>query len=77
VTFWWWVLIFGGIAIGGLALFAVLGLQLWHKIKALLKELGALSAAFAILERAMGPAVASDEPAWQPDPLAIGRHRSE
>jgi hypothetical protein len=77
VNVWWWVLIFGGIAVGALAVFGALGLQLWRKGKALLADLAALSAVFASLERAMGPSQPGAEPAWSPEPVAIGRHRSE
>lgn len=37
-----WVLVFGGIALGGAALLAWLGLRLWRKVGALLAELEAL-----------------------------------
>lgn len=76
MTFWWWVLLFGGIALAGLGLFAMLGLQLWRKGKTLLAELARLSAVAATLESAVGPVGADAEPAWEPDRLAIGSHRS-
>ena len=77
MTFWWWVLVFGGIAIMALALFAMLGLRLWRKAKVLLAELARLSALTATLEAAMAPADADEGSAWVPDPLPIGSHRSK
>jgi hypothetical protein len=77
VSFWWWVLIFGGIAVAALGLFAMLGLQLWRKGKVLLADLGRLSAVLGTLEAATGPLGSGAEPAWSPEPLAIRRHPTE
>ena len=76
MTGWWWVLLFGGIAVAALGLFVVLGRQLWGKAKVLLDELARLSAATATFEAAVGPAGANAEPAWSPGPGAIGQDRS-
>ena len=77
MSFWWWVLVFGGIAMAALGLFALLGLRLWRKAKVLVAELGRLSAAAGTLDAAMGPAGPGNEPGWSPEPIRIGRHRAE
>jgi hypothetical protein len=77
VTFWWWVLLFGAIAVGALVLFAVLGRQLWRKSNVLLTELAGLTAAVEALEAVVAAHPADAQPAWSPEPLAIGRHRAE
>jgi len=77
VTFWWWVLVFGGIAIAALGIHVVLGLRLWRKAKVLLAELARLSAVAGTLESAMGSTATDDLPLWSPEPLAIGLHRAE
>jgi hypothetical protein len=76
VTGWWWVLLFGGIAVAALGFFVVVGLQLWGKAKVLLDELARLSAATATFEAAIGPAGADAELPWARGPVAIGPHRS-
>lgn len=77
MSFWWWVLVFGGIAVIALGLFAMLGRQLWRKGKALLADLGRLTAVLGTLEAATGPSGPEVESAWSPEPLAIRRHRTE
>lgn len=74
--FWWWVLVFGGIAVVALGLFAVLGLRLWRRAKVLLAELARMSSAVTTLETAFGPAAPDAAPKWEPEPVAIGRHRA-
>ena len=39
MTFWWWVLLFGGIALAASGSSRMLGLRLWRKAKVLLAEL--------------------------------------
>ena len=77
MTFWWWVLVFGSIAVGALVIFGMLGLKIWRKARVLLVDLSRLSAVVGSLEAALGPAGRPPEPEWIPDPIAIGRHRSE
>ena len=76
MSFWWWVLVLGGIAVVGLVVLAVLGLGLWRRSKVLITQLGRLSTAVATLETAFGPAEPDAEPRWEPEPVAIGRHRA-
>jgi len=77
VNFWWWFLLFGGIAVAALGLFVLVGLQLWRKAKVLVAELARLSALAGTLETAMAAARPGDEPTWSPEPLSIRSHRSE
>ena len=54
--FWWWVLIFGGIALAAVALYVVLGLGLWRRAKVLMRELGRLGDTAATLSAAFDQA---------------------
>lgn len=76
---WWLVLIFGGIGLFALALYAVLGLSLWRKAKVLMADLGRLSAVAATAEAAMSPDRRSpDDRSYTDEPVdhrARGVHR--
>lgn len=54
--FWWWVLVYVGIAVVALILYALLGLSLWRKTKVLMGELGRLSAVAAEAQATMAAA---------------------
>jgi len=53
VSFWWWVLVYGGIAAAALVLFGVLGLGLWRRSKQLSSEIGRLSELAGNAERTL------------------------
>lgn len=61
MTFWWWVLVYGGIAVAALVLYGLLGLGLWRTTKQLKAEIGRLSQLVANAERTMRPV---DEDDW-------------
>lgn len=61
MAFWWWVLIFGGIAAVALALYGILGLRLWRKTRLLLSDLRRLSATTAKLELAARHRTTTDD----------------
>ena len=77
MSFWWWVLIFGAIGVVALGLFAMLGLRLWRKAKTLFADIARLTATLDTLELAMASRSSEAASGWSPEPLAIGRHRSE
>lgn len=54
--FWWWVLIFAGIGLAALVLYALLGLSLWRKTKVVAADLGRISALTAAAGAAMSAA---------------------
>lgn len=61
MSFWWWVLLYGGIAVLALVLYGVLGLGLWRRAKRLTADIGRLTELAATAERTMRPL---DEDDW-------------
>lgn len=76
---WSWWLIFGGIAVLGAVTFALLGLRLWRKTRALFGDIQRLSAVAESFGSAL--AAGSNHPAptavFEPGgPPIAGRHRA-
>ena len=73
MSFWWWVLIFVGIAAIGSAVYALLGLQLWRKFRRLTAEIGRLTQMVSELQVAVATASAP-RPDEGLDTALTGRH---
>jgi hypothetical protein len=74
VSAWWWVLIYGVIAIGAGIVFGVIGLGVWRKAKVLMTELHALAETTGRLEAALAPMSSMGDQPWADDHR--GRHSS-
>ncbi|GAB6902943.1 hypothetical protein [Kineosporia succinea] len=78
MSVWWWVLIWVVMVLAALGLFAMIGLDLWRKAKALLSELGTASDRFSEISAAMeqvAEQAQSREPAVFTDPLELRQER--
>jgi hypothetical protein len=59
---WWWLLIYGGIAIGAGIVLGTIGVRVWRKVKALMRDLQSFTETAGRLEAVLA---ATSDRTWE------------